>query len=231
MAIQDQHINLNGFLEGSPQVPLKWTTINLESEPNENEWESIEYFKIRAREFILNVEDLGLPSMWSLGSDSGGEKTKAQTNTFPGRHRAKSIYLDFRHFTADKEPSKFEKVVNVLRRHIDSLNPIQKFLEKLRREFIGHNEHEIEVNGQHLSNQRLIKILFNTEYFHAGNETQRADREILSNTIENEGIQHLLFWSIMRNVHTIKSLYACLKDMEKSRSTIVNCPDVKIINH
>ena len=230
MAIQDQYINLKGFLEGSPQVPLKWIASNLDSEPSENEWESIEYFKIRAREFILNVEDLGLPSMWSLGSDSGGPKTKVQINIFPGRHRAKSIYLDFRHFTADREPSKFEKVVNVLRRHIDNSKPIQEFLEKLRKEFFGHNEYKIEVNGQQLSSQRLMKILFNTEYFHSGNESQRTDREILLKTIEDEGVQHLLFWSIVRNVHTIKSLYACLKDLEKSKSMKVNCPDIRIIN-
>ncbi len=105
MPIKDLYVNLEGFLEGSPLLPLNWTKCDLDTKPNENEWKSIEYYKIRSREFIQNVEDLKLPSGWSLSGDHDGSKTKVQTNIFPGRHRAKSLYLDYRHFTADKEPA------------------------------------------------------------------------------------------------------------------------------
>ena len=137
MPIHDNVINLDGFLEGNSQVPYKWSTLKLESDPSDSEWKSIEYFQIRAREFISNVEDLNLPSLWALESNTEGQKVRIETNTYPGKHRAKSIFLDFRHFVADNEPSKYQRVINVIRKHINNSSPLQLFLEELKNKFIA----------------------------------------------------------------------------------------------
>jgi len=229
MAINDPYVNLSGFLEGSSELPMKWRRVELASQPQPKEWSSIEYFQLRAREFLQNVEDLRLPKMWSLSIDTGATKAKIVSNLFPGRHRAKSLYLDFRHFTANDEPSRFPRVVNSLRKNLKKGEPIDDFLVDVKDEFTEQSNYGMEVNGQDLSMSKLIEIWFNTEYFHAGRIARLRERQIWLMKLEADGAQQLLFWAVLSSVQSIKSLYACVKDMHRSEKSTVNCPDPRII--
>ena len=227
--MEDKHINLEGFLEGNEQAPLVWSKLELNSDLTDTEWLSIRHYKIRAREFLQNLEDLKLPRVYSLTIDSSNDIKSVITNLYPGRHRAKSIYLDFRHFIADKEPSKFELVVNIIKSHIDHDHLMQSYLKSLKRSFLQQQNDNITLNGKVLSANKIVNLWFNTEFFHAGDEYQNIDRMEILKSIEYEGGQNILFWSVITSQNHIKHLYACLKDLEENKCLYINCPDARII--
>lgn len=229
MKIKNSYIDLAGFLEGSANCPLHWQAVGLNSDLSAEEWQAIEYFQLRAREFLLNVEDLKLPSLWSLMVDHGEVRASVRSNTYPGRHRVKSLYLDFRHFIADKEPSKFQRIINILVNHLDKTHPIQAFLSQLKQEFLQSIDLGISLNGRSLPVAQLLNLWFNTEFFHAGRKKQIDERHECLRVLHEEAVHQLLAWGVVRSAHTVKSLYACVKDLHRSGLIVVNCPDSRLI--
>lgn len=229
MKIQDRYVNLAGFLEGDSSYPMFWQSVQLDANLSVDEWRSIKYFQLRAREFLLNVEDLRLPGAWSLSVDRGGAKARIVSNVYPGRHRAKSLFIDFRHFIADKEPSKFQRIVKILARNIDKSHPIQIFLSRLKQNFLRDIDYGISVNGNNLSLARLVHVWFNTEFFHAGRKEQVQEREDWLTILHDEAAHQLLAWGVVNAARTVKSLYACVKDLSPASSRSVNCPDSRLI--
>ena len=146
------------------------------------------------------------------------------------RFRAKSLYLDFRHFVAQQEPSQINKVVNVLRRRIAKTEPIQDFLQNVKEGFATDQSMPIKIGTLELRLERLIDLWFNTEFFHAGDPDQMQERQQWSDVLEDEAAQHLIFWTVVHAAHPIKCLYACIKDLKPGHNK-VNCPDVRIIRN
>lgn len=229
MKIQDSDIDLAGFLEGSASCPLRWQVVGLNSDLSAEEWQAIEYYQLRAREFLLNVEDLKLPGLWSLTVDRGEAKASVRSNTYPGRHRVKSLYLDFRHFIADKEPSKFQRIINILVNHLDKIHPIQTFLAEIKQDFLRNTDLGISFNGRTLPLARLVNLWFNTEFFHAGRKEQIEERQEWLRVLPVEAAHQLLAWGVVNAAHTVKSLYACVKDLDRNGLAVVNCPDPLLI--
>lgn len=229
MMMNDKHVNMAGFLEGSPDCRFKWRVVDLISPPSEGEWRSIECFQVRAREFLHNVEDLHLPRILSLGMDNSGTRTTASSNTFPGRHRTKSLYVDFRHFIANDEPSNFHRVTNVLRKNLPREHSIQAFLSQLKGGFLDDGEFSISVSERSVSLLRLINLWFNTEVFHSGNEEQLIERQEWLRFLQDDAVHHILAWGVVNASHRVKLLYACSKDLDRNGMFQVNCPDEKII--
>ena len=107
--------------------------------------------------------------------------------------------------------------------------PLQLFLNQLNRNFTEDKDHGIKINGKSLTVAKLINVWFNTEFFHSGNVNQQKDRALWLTVLEDRSAQKLLFWEILQTQHTIKSLYACLKDLKRGHSNILNCPDEQLI--
>ena len=227
--MQDAHVNLVGFLEGNRHAPLRWSSTVLCAEPTPEEWRSIYFYRIRSREYLANVEELGLGRTRSLSVDSGSERISVSASSYPGRHRAKSLYLDFRHFLAEKEPSKFERVVHLLRRYLAPEEPLQKFLLQLKQQFRNGQGANIDIAGQRVQAAELVRLWFNTELFHAGTHEQIQERDRWLKIMEDEGVHHLMFWAVVGAAHEIKALYACLKDLEPGGERRVHCPDIRIV--
>ena len=229
MKISDNHIDLNGFLEGDKVYPLQWRQIILNEELTDSELTSVEYFKIRSREFISNIEDLGLKSNRHLHVNRAGPKVNVKSDVYPNRHRAKSVYLDFRHFIANKEPSKFERVANIIKRYTPPDDLIHVFMDNLKKDFIKQENYGIKINKKSMTVSKLIDIWFNTEFFHSGDDAKILERELWLKVLEKNSANNLLFWAILQSAHPIKCLYACVKDLYRNRGKIVNCPDEWII--
>jgi len=227
--ISDNHIDLNGFLEGDKVYPLQWRQIILNEELTNSEWTSVEYFKIRSREFLSNIEDLGLKSNRHLHVSRAGPKVNVKSDVYPNRHRAKSVYLDFRHFIANKEPSKFERVANIIKRYTSPDDLIHVFMNNLKKDFLKQENYGIKINRKSMTVSKLIDIWFNTEFFHAGDDAKIAERELWLKVLEKDSAYNLLFWAILQSAHPIKCLYACVTDLYRNRVKIVNCPDDWII--
>ena len=226
--IGDSQIDLAGFLEGSESLPLQWSGVPLSSELSLQHWESIEHYKLRAREFLSNVGDLNLGASWNLSVDRELTRARAEASGYPGRHRAKSLYLDFRHFTAVKEPANFSKVINILRQCVDDETALT-FLSQIRREFLVNDDLDIELNGEKLNLSKMLLLWFNTEFFHAGYANQVLERKKWLAVVEDESVAHLIYWAVVRASHPIKCLFACVKDLSQSGGLLLNCPDRRIV--
>lgn len=229
MRMRDAHLDLKGFLEGNRDHPLQWFSISLAREPTSAEWRSFMYFQLRAREFLANVQDIDLGRFPSLAMNRSAQKASVIASAYPGRHRAKSLYLDFRHFLANREPSHFNKVVNALRRNIAEHQPVQEFLKDLKQQFIASQAPGVEFLGQNLKPEELIDVWFNTELFHAGRPDQNVDRQKWLEILEDDSAHQLMFWLIIRASHEVKCLYACVKDLREDGARTINCPDIRIV--
>lgn len=229
MLLEDDYIDLRGFLEGDSNTPFRWQKTSLLKEPKPEEWLSVEYFQIRAREFLQNIEDLKLPQILSLDIDNHPKKSAVFTSCYPGRHRAKSVYLDFRHFVAVKEPSFFTRTISSVRKNLSQNEPVNLFLRDLKHQF--HQETKISIikDSKLASVDKLLNVWFNTQYFHAGTMDQIRDRRTILMRLEEEGAEHLLFWAVVNAAYPIKALYACVKDLRRVHAVELNAPDPLLI--
>lgn len=229
MLLSDNHVNLSGFLEGNSNLPLRWHQVPLETEPSAKEWEAIQHFQRRAREFLANIDDMDAKRVHSMSLNRGKLRATARTSGYPGRFRVKSLYLDFRHLLADKEPGQVNRVVNALCRRIDKAEPIQDFLKDIKKRFLIDQGAPIKLGELELRFDALIDLWFNTEFFHAGYPDQLRERQQWHDVLEDEAAHHLIFWAVVPSAHSIKCLYACAKDLKPEGQGTVNCPDVRII--
>lgn len=229
MRIDDKHVVLNGLLGGSRATPYSWYKVELTRDLSEVEWNCIEMYKYRTQEFVQNIDDLSLPKIRQMNIDTSKEKARIKSNILPSRFREKSIYLDFRHFLADNEPSNFGRIANLVKKKTEEKTHIQKFIDQLKRQFLSIEKSLIDIDGVDYSARELVNLWFNTELFHSGYQEQIQLKKLWLERVEKTAVHELLFWSIINSEHQIKCLYACIKDLSKG-SMLLNCPDNRIID-
>jgi len=212
--ISDPYMDLTGFGEGSGSYRMYWYSYEVpESLPfgrdvKANEWFAIECFKLNARELISNIDDLKLTGLLNLSIDRTGEKTRIDSNTFPGKHRAKSLFMDFRHFTLQQDPSNFRTVKNILKKLIPKETGVPDELEIKTNQFINGSRVEVQDD---ISND-LLELWFYSEYFHRNDAEKLYERESVLRKVYEEDVIHLLVFEVIQRSFAIKSLYAILKD-------------------
>jgi hypothetical protein len=120
--------------------------------------------------------------------------------------------------------------VNILAKHLDETHDIQTYLTELKKNFLRDANYGIRFNGKELSLDLLVKVWFSTEFFHAGRKEQVQERQDWLTVLHDDAAHQLLAWGIINTAHTVKSLYACLKDLDREGSFTVNCPDKILIS-
>ena len=222
-----EEIDLTGLLQGG-RLKLAWTKISLSPDLDAGELRAIERFRARAHEFLLNVADLKLPNQreMSLAKDRG--RMHVRVRGYPGRHRTKGLFVDFRHLLADKEPGTFRRVRNILYRRASD-RTLRTFLDQLYAQFLPKKDEAIAFMGASCSIEDLLKLWFNTEFFHSGDDDQIEERERMLEKLEAGGAAPLLFWAVVRAAHPVKCLYACAKDLGRDGALVVRCPDRRLV--
>lgn len=232
MSLNDPYVDLDGLCEGGPSKPYKWSTIILNNNFSEYEWRQINNYIARTREFFANIYDVGVGSRrLNLLNDESTGKIQITDANYPGRHRAKSLYLDFRHFINQREPSHFNKVINTVKKQFTEKNMLD-FFEAIKKNFDSNNPMISSFTGNEFSTNQYIDDWFNVEFFHSSlDEKAERIKELLLD-FDAEGAQHLLFSSVISRSSHIRLFYACIKDMYRAMenaSLIFNCPDQIVV--
>lgn len=169
------------------------------------DWARIKLFRQRFAELWDNFQDLKLGVMTgtfareSEGAYSGGFN-------LPNRHRLKGLYVDFRHFYLNDEPSNargFSKYLATLTPDADYRQFMKAQRNKLRSEFIeqGWFMHK----GQPFTTKQILDIWFNAEIFH--NDPQKTATMLEWNeTLATETGRSLLFMAVMDSTHVTRNI-------------------------
>lgn len=164
--------------------------------------DQVRLFRMRYAQLWSNWE-----SLKSSGIKLGGSfQNKGSGNvTGPGcgidQHRLKGFYLDFRFFSADKEPTQFFKILNLIRNHTDDCR-LHRIIDLNRREW-----HDAGVLGSWhgYSADELIRLLFNGSLFHSDEKFQKGLEE-LESLMSDELAHHLLTFSIYNRMLIVRNL-------------------------
>lgn len=226
--ISKEKPDLSTFLcpQGQPNC---WENSPFQKQLTDQEWESILYFQFRAIDFLKNIEDLELPNLKTMSGTFEGGKRKYSSDIYPGRHRAKSLYLDFRHFYANDEPSNLKRILKIVSRKVGRDSDAYDFYANLKVMYEKWLKKRLDNNERRYSNENIINTWFYTEYFHAGHTNQRKERDDILSLFYDESIQQKLFWEVVHFEYVIKRLYASLKDLEQPHKTTVYYPPLKTI--
>jgi hypothetical protein len=226
--ISDSHLDLRGFLEGSEHAPMRWFPCAPSSPFTPEELQRLEIFRVRAREYLKNHGSIETPNQHNLVTKSWSPKIKIETNIYPGKTRAKALYMDFRFLILDNEKSQAKSIINILKRRTQANPLLHRFLDTTKAHIVDDEAFSFNANGKTINLETFTNLKFNTEYFHVGDADQTADMKHINETFEEDSIQQLLFWAVYSKWYPVQCLYASVKDIESETSPIL-CPDPRIV--
>jgi hypothetical protein len=178
------------------------TLILLTTEMPDEALEQMELFRLKSRELWSNWDSLKSQGL-SLGghfSNHGGGRVSG-----PGCgvevHRLKGIYLDFRFFWAEREPTNFFKVTSLLGKCCSDTRLHQCLSsnkEQWKEAGFLHEWHGIKPD-------EMIDVLFNGELFHtdpAKRERMRQVQTLMSDDLAH----HCLVYSVYTRMLSIRNI-------------------------
>lgn len=150
-------------------------------------------------------------SNWESLKNSGIKLGGGFQNNFDGtvtgsscdieRHRLKGFYLDFRFFFADKEPTHFFKILNLIRTHTEDYR-LHEIIELNKKKW---HDAGILDSWHGYSADNLIRLLFNGSLFHSDEKLQK-ELEQLESLMSDELAHHLLTFSIYNRMLVIRNI-------------------------
>lgn len=227
--IRDSYIKINGLAEGSSVNRYYWDRCLPDNQLSEQEAQSICFFQEYARELILNIEDAGIKPMLNLSAENQ-DTIRVRYDGFPGKHRAKGIFLDFRHFVATGSPCEYKRICNLIKKSFKAGSNAQVHIELIKNKFLNGRNEGLKLFGKSFSQRELIDVWFNTKYFHANDHDKKTPKR---NEIEihlyADDVVHLLLFCIMMNLNALKSVYTVIKDFS-FKEQVFNLPDDRFLN-
>ena len=208
------------------------------------EWTAIHHFRWRATELLKNIEDLSLPNL-HIGDHRMHYVQHEivhigsyESNIWPGRYRAKSLFLDLRPLLLQKGSDglgNFYRTRNIILKHSRECSVLQEFLGYVKNGFLS-SRYELSVDKDLPSELRsydageLLDIWFNTQYFHSGKLDQVRKRREISSVFSADGIEQLLFSAAVGCSHYLQCLLGVLLYSEPSNLYFSHPPSVLVFD-
>ena len=181
------------------------------------EWDEIELFRRRFATLWNNFKDL------KLGQFSGSF-TKQNNGRYTGRfdlpneYRLKGLYVDFRHFFLNDEPTNVNKFAN----YLASLTKSKEFRQFIKEEKKQLKSRFIEDgwfqhNGKSLSTKQILDVWFNAEIFHNNPKKAKVLLEWMQVFATNTA-KSMLFMAVYDSILIIRNVN--WSAMELSRSNM-----------
>lgn len=186
---------------------------------NDDDWRCIEVFKRRAQELlkvdILAKKGSGISSNVQYKQDEG----MTLKVTLPPEENLRSLYMAFRFFYGEKEPSNFNRVANILKKTSgDEL--FQQFIENLKQQYSGslYRKHimQVKVNGEEVTTKRLLDLWFNANYFHS-DEKKENDLKIWNETLSQDLSRFILANAVYEACKAVIRLYKAMITLEQGK--------------
>ena len=204
----------------------KLLNFKLKTPLNDKEKRCINIFQKRAAEFI----------------ESKALKFKSSNNTpirmricfeiskpetviieLPPEEQLDSLCRKFRFFYGDREASNFDRVANILKRHIED-KEFRDCIDNLKDNWNGKNAIKWSIidenkNELNLTTQYLIDAWFNGNYFHSDEDKEQQLNHI-NKFISTRVNQYLFFDSVFQSSQSIINLHALMNQLI-SESTLI----------
>lgn len=139
----------------------------------------------------------------------------------PSDRDLKPLYLAFRFFYHEKEPSNFYRVANILVRSIQE-PIIQKFVKKIKEQWRGSFARNLsEFHGRrHYTSKDIIDNWFNAHYFHSDENKEIKLEEL--NTLLGPELSHIsLFMAVFDASLAVSNLFNAIENMDRDKGVVV----------
>ncbi|QQX78365.1 hypothetical protein JK628_12205 [Shewanella sp. KX20019] len=164
---------------------------------------SIELFQYRSKELIDNYEDIKIKGLNVCGSHTfsfeGGKISGSGINFC--RHRLKGLFVDFRFFVGNDEPTNFLRFHGLIGRLSDD----QGFRSTLKELKSGWKEKGMFDGWCDIPALEMIKIYFNAQAFH-GEHIREKDFLHLVQSFDMKTLEFVLVMHISDRIQLVKNL-------------------------
>jgi hypothetical protein len=172
--------------------------VELDQELSKNDYNDLVLFRYRFDELWENWQGLvreGLSLSGRFSVDGEGQLDGGE-NLGISRFRVKGFLVDYRHFTGNKEPVKFERICNILNRH-SSNSRVRKLILHEK----GRWKNAPSIAGWHndFSADDVINAVINGEYFHS-NPTAKSAVSLAE--VRKRMSERALLWCITEIAHS-----------------------------
>ncbi|SHO21934.1 Putative uncharacterized protein [Moritella viscosa] len=166
-------------------------------------------FKRRAESFESSMKRyyIGAIAKHSSSDDLNLRKRSFEANT-PDVDHIQNLALKFRFFYAEKEPTRVETIISILRKSAED-EWARNYLDSLRAQYNGAMKRSdmSDQMGLPVSNREIISLWFNSEFFHSDFDKREKLNEI--NRSISEKVSLFQLYTAITGVSTLlKSLYA-----------------------
>ena len=185
----------------------------------EEEFQAIDDFKRRVEQLHSTKKKDSIPPLSSTFYGEDGRVVSYENNV-PDIDYIITISTRYRLLFAEKEPTRFEKIVNIVRRRATD-EWAQNYIENIKLCYLATMDADDTSDnlGLAVENRKMISLWFNSEFFH----TDSGKRKILNDINENIGeagsIFHL-YVAIRRCIVDVDRLYSVLNQFHREHSYI-----------
>ena len=185
----------------------------------EEEFQFIDNFKRRVEQLHSTKQKDTMPplSHTSYGEDG---RVVLYENNVPDIDYVIAISTRYRLLFADKEPTRFEKIVNIVRRRATD-EWAQNYIENIRLcyyESMGADNTSKNL-GLAVENRKMISLWFNSEFFHTDSDKRKVLNDINEYIGEAGSLFHL-YVAIRRCLVDVDRLYSVLHKFHREHSYI-----------
>ncbi|MAY36636.1 MAG: hypothetical protein CMN84_11095 [Spongiibacteraceae bacterium] len=172
--------------------------------------EQLQLFRLAFQELWSNWESLKRQGLTLGGSFSNrGDGRVSGPSCGIEVHRLKGLYLDFRFFWAQKEPTHFFKISSLLGKHCTDRR-LHACLKSNKKQWVKagflHEWHGVKP-------EEMIDTLFNGKLFHTDPRRQERVREVQL-LMSDDLAHHCLVYSVYMRIIAIRNLNWVIQPME-----------------
>ncbi len=201
---------------------MKIIQIPATAQPESIRWGEIELFRRRFNILWENLQDL------KLGQLSGSFLRQSDGRyvggfELPSSYRLKGLYVDFRHFYLNNEPTNFGQFTNYLMNELTDSKIFHQFMknEKKRSRSDFLEDGWFEHNGEKISSEKFLDVWFNVEIFHSnrGRDERTWKTEALlewMNVFSDDTAKSMLFMVVYDSILKIKDINWVVMEFSKS---------------
>jgi len=195
------------------------------------ELESILEFQNRAKDFDTAMKKYhkGAMSKHLITSDQDLKKQSFEAST-PELDHVQALAIKFRFFYANKEPTQFEKIANILRKHAKD-SWAASYIDVVKnqyKEIMKSSDTSSEFDSP-IPNREIINLWFNSHFFHSDLD-KREKLELLHDDISKKVSLFQLYVSIIGVSTQIRSLYSIVHKLD-SHNLIICTPEHDFSKH
>lgn len=195
--------------------------VKLDEPMGEQELRTVQFFRDRLAELERNwseLEDEEFTVSGWLGRDADG---KIATTGIPvSIHRLKGLYVDFRFFWGNDEPSHFFTVQRLIGKHCNTSTAVKAALKANKKQWqdsgAGTKWHGLDI-------EVMIHAIFYGSIIHEAEDKQAALEQVNS-VLSEPAAHHILASTIWARTHALRSLDWTLSPLREDRQ-VVQVPD------